>query len=173
MEMSSPRRLGKTAKALQQLEEKMAAGPVGCSAIMLSPSDSVYFVKGIDGVHAVSPHFRVTGGGVIDALNKLSRLRVATLTVAEKGRAYKVGKNRLSLHVWSKDRTVLDTLKETFGGNYYRHGSGFVWMCSKRSILYDIWVAVRPFAESETLSLLEAEYEILYQLGHEAKVHET
>ena len=114
--------------------------------------------------------FKANGGGVADVLTKLSKVIDATLTIAQKGRAYKIGEGRLTVQVWSKDYTMLNTVKEVFGGNYYRHGSGFIWACSKRSQLVAIWEGIWYHVEGNNLASLEEMYELLRQSEHETEV---
>jgi hypothetical protein len=131
----------------------------------------VQVVRTLEGITATNNEkFEAKGGGVADALIRLSKTVDATLTIAQKGRAYKIGENRLTVQVWSKDYTMLNTVKEVFGGNYYRHGSGFIWACSKRSQLMNVWKGVKDHVEGNNLASLEEMYELLRQSEHETEV---
>ena len=168
MENQYGRRLGRTSIVVQKIELHMADAPIGTLIHFVD----VQLVRTLEGITAEDDGgFTAKGGGVADALIRLSKVKDATLTVAQKGRAYKIGEDRLTVQVWSKDYTMLDTVKEVFGGNYYRHGSGFIWACSKRSQLMDVWKGVKPYVEGDNLMLLEEMYEVLRQSEHEAEVH--
>jgi hypothetical protein len=92
-------------------------------------------------------------------MTKLAKMQDAILTIAEQGRAYKVGGSRITLHVWNKDYTQLDALKEVFGGNHYPHGSGSLWICSKRDVLKEIWEAVKDHDSGNRLIELKEWYD--------------
>jgi len=47
-------------------------------------------------------------------------------------------KGRMQIHVFSKSSEELRILEAAFGGNHYRHGSGFVWIISKRKTIQTI-----------------------------------
>lgn len=65
--------------------------------------------------------------------------------VIKLGRAYKNkdGK-RITLHVFSKQAVKLDQVCRLLGGNYYRHGSGFLWIMGNKSQLVKVYQLVRP-----------------------------
>lgn len=168
MENQYGRRLGRTSIVVQKIESHMANAPIGT----LVHFGDVQLIRTLEGITASdSKEFTAKGGGVVDALTRLSKVIDATLTVVQKGRAYKIGEDRLTVQVWSKDYTMLDTVKEVFGGNYYRHGSGFIWACSKRSQLMNMWESVRLHLERDNLTSLEEMYEVLRQPKHETEVH--
>ncbi len=163
MENQYGRRLGKTSIIIQKVEAHMANAPAGT----LVHFGDVVLMRTLEGITATNNEmFKAKGGGVADVLTKLSKTIDATLTVAQKGRAYKIGENRLTVQVWSKDYTMLATVKEVFGGNYYRHGSGFIWACSKRSQLMDMWEGIWYHVKGDNLTLLEEMYE---QVGRSQK----
>ncbi len=154
MENSYVRRLGKTQTAIEEAEVFMAQAKDGT----LVAIGSARLERTIVGVHAYDEEygFEVIAGGVGDALSKLMRVKDALLTVAQRGRAYSVADNRVTVHVWSKDVGVLKNVKEAFGGNYYKHGSGLTWMCSKRSHLEHMWKVVSPhLPPNHRMQLLE------------------
>ena len=151
------RRLGKTVEDLKRVELELAQMPFGT----LINVEDVYLVKKLDGVRAYdrNSNLRTSGGGVVDVMTKLTKMQDAILTIVEQGRAYKVGPLRVTLHVWNKDYTQLDTLKEVFGGNHYPHGSGSLWICSKRDVLTDIWEAVKDHDSGDRLIELKEWYD--------------
>ena len=151
------KRLGKTVEDLKKVELALAQMPLGA----LINVEDVYLVKKLDGIRAYdkNSNLKVSGGGVVDVMTKLSKMQDAILTVAQQGRAYKVGPLRITLHVWSKDYTRLDTLKEVFGGNHYPHGSGSLWICSKRDVLREIWEAVKDLDSGKRLIELKEWYD--------------
>lgn len=150
METKSKRRLGKKARQLTQLEVAFAAADVGYEAVIARQRrPSLTLTKRIDGVVATSESGEVEGASVQDVLNKLSRIEDATNNVARHGRSYNLQNDRIAVHLWSKDASALKVLKEVFGGNYYRHGSGFLWICSKRSQLQKVWEAIQPYLDEE------------------------
>ena len=151
------KRLGRTADDLKWAEITLAQKPLGALIIL----DGVYLVKKLDGIQAYDKvsNLVVSGGGVVDAMTKLTKLEDAVLTIAQQGRAYKVNPSRITLHVWSKDYTRLDSLKEVFGGNYYNHGSGSLWICSKRGVLREIWEAVMDHDTGDRLIELKEWYD--------------
>ena len=151
------KRLGKTVEDLKKVELELAQMPLGGLIIV----DEVYLVKKLDGVRAYdkTSNLKVSGGGVIDVMTKLTKMQDAVLTIAQQGRAYKVNPSRITLHVWNKDYTRLDSLKEVFGGNYYNHGSGSLWICSKRDVLKEIWEAVKDLDSGDRLIELKEWYD--------------
>lgn len=154
MATSYGKRLGKTQTIIEQLEVDMAQARNGTLAAV----GDVELFKNMRGIYAYDIGFDigVQAGGVADALSQITRIKDAVLTVAQKGRAYGVGDTRVTVHVWSKDVAVLKNVKEAFGGNYYRHGSGFTWMCSKQSHLVRVWKLVSPhLPPNHRLELLE------------------
>ncbi len=170
MEKQYGRRLGKTVDMIEQIEVSMSDAPIGTVAII----HDVEIVKRLDGYFAKyikHGDLSALGGGVMDVLTKLSKVRDAAVTVAQKGTAYNVKNGRLAVQVWSKDYTRLDTVKEVFGGNYYRHGSGFVWACSKRADLVAMWKSVRHLVKGDSLAPLEEMYEVLRQSQSKTAVH--
>jgi len=167
MENQYGRRLGKTSILIQKAEAHMANAPIGT----LVHFGDVVLVRTLEGITATdNGKFEAKGGGVADALAKLSKVIDATLTITQKGRAYRIGEDRLTVQIWSKDYTMLDTVKEVFGGNYYRHGSGFIWACSKRSQLMNVWEGVKDHVEGNNLASLEEMYGLLRQSEHETEV---
>ncbi len=151
------KRLGRTADDLNKIELELAQMPIGGLIIV----DDVYLVKKLDGVRAYDRNsiLKVSGGGVVDVMTKLTKMQDAILTIAQQGRAYKVGPTRITLHVWNKDYTRLAVLKEVFGGNYYNHGSGSLWICSKRAVLRDIWEKVTGHDTGDRLIELKEWYD--------------
>lgn len=55
--------------------------------------------------------------------------------VATRGRAYITRKKYVQVHVFTTFYGEVSTLIHTFGGKYYRHGSGFTWMLATRDDL--------------------------------------
>ncbi len=151
------KRLGRTADDLNKVELELAQMSIGGLIVV----DEVYLVKKLDGVHAYdkTSNLKVSGGGVVDVMTKLTKMQDAVLTIAQQGRAYKVTPIRITLHVWDKDYTRLDGLKEVFGGNYYTHGSGSLWICSKRGVLKEIWEAVQDLDTGDRLVELKEWYD--------------
>ncbi len=78
----------------------------------------------------------------------------AQLLISEKGRVYRT-KTGIALRVWHKDVDRLQVLIDVYGGNYYRHQSGFVWVCARRATLRLI---------SEEVGHMEELDELLHQL---------
>ena len=62
----------------------------------------------------------------------------ATRVILTKGRVYIDKGKYIQLRVFAKELVVLDMLTRSFGGNYYPHGSGYVWVVSKLSDLENI-----------------------------------
>lgn len=149
---------GRTQELIKKTEVWFAQASIGTVGIV----DDIHIHKRANGYYAYDGDFDidVMAGGVADALAKIARLKDAILTVADKGRAYKTNNDRVTVHVWSKNVGVLKNVKEAFGGNYYRHGSGLTWMCSRRSDLTYLWKVVSPhLPDNHKLTLLEDEYE--------------
>ncbi len=170
MENQYGRRLGKTVDMLEQIEQEMAEADIGTATVVYDTK----IVKRLDGYFASFiplPDLNVVGGGVVDVLNKLSKLQDATLTVAERGRAYTTKDGRVTVQVWAKDPLKLEAVKEVYGGNHYKHGSGSVWILSKQSALMDMWVKVRHYLVRGNLLILEVAYEVFRQSEHEAPIH--
>jgi len=65
----------------------------------------------------------------------------------ERARAYVLNK-RVQVHVFSKYPSECSLLIHTFGGNKYKHGSGFTWIISKRS---DLVALINLMADKEML----------------------
>ena len=151
------KRLGRTVDDLKWAEITLAQKPLGALIIL----DGVYLVKKLDGIQAYDKvnNLIVTGGGVVDAMTKLAKMQDAVLTIDQQGRAYRVGNSRITLHIWNKDYTRLESLKEVFGGNYYTHGSGSLWICSKRGVLKEIWEAVQDLDTGDRLVELKEWYD--------------
>lgn len=42
------------------------------------------------------------------------------------------------MRVFSKKRADMVVLEEAFGGNYYKHGAGFVWVLGNRERLLEL-----------------------------------
>jgi hypothetical protein len=53
-------------------------------------------------------------------------------------RSYATRPKYPQLVVFSKWKSELDLLVHYYGGNYYRHGSGFIWSVSKHETLITI-----------------------------------
>jgi hypothetical protein len=158
MAISYAQRSGKTFELIEEAEAEFARASVGSVGVV----QGIHIHKRIDGYYAYDGEFDIDikAGGIADALAKLAKLKDAILTVAGKGRAYRANNNRVTVHVWSKDVGVLRNVKEAFGGNYYRHGSGMTWMCSKKSDLTYLWKVVNPhLPDNHKLELLEEAYE--------------
>ncbi len=157
METRSGRRLGKTVDAIEWAELELAQKPVG----WLFAIGDIQLWKALDGIHAFDKenNLEAVGGGIMDVMTKLAKLEDAIITVVQNGNAYRVGPTRITLHVWNKDYTKLDTLKEVFGGNHYPHGSGSLWICSKRDVLMEIWDKVKDHDTDNRLIELEEWYD--------------
>jgi len=68
--------------------------------------------------------------------------------VLERGHAYLYRGKYPQLQVFTTKEIELDVLKRTFGGHSYRHGSGFVWVLSKRVELAAFMQKISPHLPS-------------------------
>lgn len=57
-----------------------------------------------------------------DALGRSARI------VKDKGRVYLSKGKYITLRVFSKARGDVVTLQKVYGGNYYEHGTGYIWV---------------------------------------------
>lgn len=148
MEKLFVQRLGKSAEKLAMTEAYFATAEIGYQAAIVRPEGNYHIVK-------TSRGYQITYQGIVTrAASVTEGIRVATKTIdayntlKEKVRAYPVKNGRIALHVWTKDMGRLDVLKEIVGGNYYRHGSGFLWVCSKRDEIVAIADVIRESLET-------------------------
>jgi hypothetical protein len=155
MENKYTLRLGKQAALVVQAEQAFLVADVGYTMVMArAKGPNFVFTKEIDGVTVKSPAGTFKGANIMDALNKATQVEDATLAVAGRARSYNLKNNRIAVHLWGKDAALLRVLKEVFGGNYYRHGSGYLWICSKRDQLERVWEAVQPHLDEEAKNRL-------------------
>lgn len=156
MEIKSGQRLGKTAQQMQKMEVAMTDGPIGYTIfydrMLLS---MIKFTKTLQGVSAQTEELAVSGGSIMDCLQRLMNMEDAIQTIVVKVRIYALKNGRFTAHVWSKDVAEVKNLVEVFGGNYYRHGSGLAWVCSKRSDLLHIWHVCHDYDYDSRLAPLE------------------
>lgn len=75
--------------------------------------------------------------------------RTAAGIVWERGRAYLYKGKYPQLIVFTTSKTELDDLKQAFGGHSYAHGSGFIWVLSKRKELATLMQKMKPFLPSK------------------------
>ena len=59
-------------------------------------------------------------------------------SIQQKARGYMTKGIYPRIHVFSRTTMELDRLVRKFGGNYYRHGSGFLWVFSGRKAIKDL-----------------------------------
>jgi hypothetical protein len=65
--------------------------------------------------------------------------------IAAHGRSYRSHKGkRVTLQIFTKQVRKLEEVRRLFGGNYYRHLSGFIWAVSKKDVLIQVARAVQP-----------------------------
>ena len=64
-----------------------------------------------------------------EALDKASRI------VTARGKVYVDKRGYIQLQIFSRNITELDLFVRIFSGNYYSHGSEFIWMVSRRTEL--------------------------------------
>lgn len=96
-----------------------------------------------------TPAYEVHAGNLFEAVAKMNAHRDAALAIAERGRAYPLKNGRVTVHLFSKDVGLLKNAKDSFGGNYYRHGSGFTWMASSKRSLDLIFRAIKPLLKEK------------------------
>lgn len=75
-------------------------------------------------------------------------------TVNERGRVYK-SKGYPVLHVFSIQLVDVIHLRDLWGGNYYKHGSGYLWILGKREgqlqVLKDVKLSVGSLSDRLTV----------------------
>jgi hypothetical protein len=59
-------------------------------------------------------------------------------TLQQKGRGYLTSGKYPRIHVFSRSVVELDRLVRRFGGNYYKHRSGFMWVLSGKQVIADL-----------------------------------
>lgn len=69
--------------------------------------------------------------------------------LCEKARAYVYRGKYPQVVVFTKFVTEYNLLISEFGGGRYRHGTGFVWILSKRSKLRELLEKVKPYLPSK------------------------
>jgi hypothetical protein len=55
----------------------------------------------------------------------------AARIIVERARVYPVRGKYRSLRVFSKNMLELELLRDVFGGNWYVHGTGYIWAAGK------------------------------------------
>lgn len=166
MEIKSGKRLGKSAETLAEADAWLAMAHPGERATIAIGDGWITVVKKHNGctisVSEANDRWTIQAANIADGLTQITAKQAAVYTILERGRAYilKDGE-RITLHVWHKDVNVVQNIKEVYGGNYYRHGSGFLYACSSRKILKEIWRSVNPritdFEESRLTLLGDVE----------------
>lgn len=68
--------------------------------------------------------------------------------VLEKGRGYLYRSRYPQVVVFTNSGTELDKLVQAFGGNTYRHGTGHVWILSKKKDILVMIDKIKPFLPS-------------------------
>jgi hypothetical protein len=76
-------------------------------------------------------------------------LREAEEVVLIKGRTYPYHGRYLQIQVFTKWLTEVNLLVQRFGGNYYKHGTGFVWVLANRQKLLQMVDALQEKFPSE------------------------
>jgi hypothetical protein len=162
MEIRLGKRLGRTAEMLAAVETTLAQSITGQASVHIDTKTKVTAVKGLDGITVIvktaDGTWRTKAASLDQGLEHIIKVQDAVATIVERGRTYRTQAGGISLHVWDKNVAVLKNVKEVFGGNYYRHKSGLVWMCSNRRVLKDVWVTTAPYLDNgsrERLALLE------------------
>jgi hypothetical protein len=86
----------------------------------------------------------------------LSPMERAARYVAAYGRSYSSHKGtRVVIQLFTKQAKRLEELRQVFGGNYYRHKAGFMWVTGKKDVLLHVAEAVRPYlADRHRLGVL-------------------
>ena len=59
----------------------------------------------------------------------------AAKVVADRARVYVARTKYISVVIFTTETTTLDLLKRSFGGNSYKHRTGYIWVISKRGDL--------------------------------------
>lgn len=149
MEIKSGRRLGKSAETIAQADAYLATAQPGEGCYIATGEGMITAVKRQYGcavtMVADNDRWTVVGINIEDGVKKVTAKRAAVYTILERGRAYILQDGeRITLHIWHKDVTVVQNIKDVYGGNFYRHGSGFLFACSSRKVLREIWRAVNP-----------------------------
>jgi len=72
-----------------------------------------------------------------------------TRIVIERARAYAYKDKYPQVVVFTKSLVEIDRLKSVFGGNDYVHGTGYIWMLSKRALILEMVEKTKPFFPSE------------------------
>lgn len=83
--------------------------------------------------------------------------RAAELLV-ERGRVYRHGFGRKywAVHFFSRSIPEMRLVKKCFGGNYYRHGVGYLWVISSKEGIRVLLTEVTPYmTEDSQLRKLE------------------
>lgn len=149
MEKLLGRHLGKSEQLINDAEAKMALAEPGFAIVWIGHNNSrTEIVKKVNGCQVTlaenDDRWTVTAANIKEGIDKAVALQMAVGTILERGRCYVLDAERITLHVWHKDINVVENIKTTYGGNYYRHGSGFLYACSNRKILKQMWRAVAP-----------------------------
>lgn len=164
------RRSGKTAEQVALMDAHLAISTPGETFLVTLPHGTLTATRLLNGCGVVLDDdegmIEVEAANLKEALILIFKKRDAIHIVVEKGRAYSTKGGGLSVKVWSKDVGEVKTLKDVFGGNYYRHGSGLYWMCGNRrqlkTLATEVWSSLE---EGHQLGLLEEVFndEVLYQ----------
>lgn len=77
-------------------------------------------------------------------------LERAAQIVVERGRVYVQRKRYIVVTVFSKSITELDGLCRAFGGNYYRHGVGYIWALGRKEDVHRLAELVQPHMREES-----------------------
>ena len=59
-------------------------------------------------------------------------------TLRQKGRGYRIQGKYPRIHVFSRSKLELDRLVREFGGNFYSHGTGWLWVLSGKKIISEL-----------------------------------
>lgn len=149
METKSGRRLGKSSETIAQADAWLAMAQPGQGTYIVTGEGMITAVKRQNGctvtMVANNDRWTVEAANIEDGVKQVTAVRAAVYTILERGRAYRLEDGeRITLHVWHKDVTVVQNIKDIYGGNFYRHGSGFLYACSSRKVLRKIWLAANP-----------------------------
>lgn len=78
-------------------------------------------------------------------------IRTPDAIILKRCRAYIKRKCYLQLVVFTKWPSEIDLLKTAYGGHSYQHGSGFIWVLSKRDEVVGMMKSVLTSLPSDTL----------------------
>ena len=149
METQSARRLGKSAELIANADASLALAQPGERISIATDDGWITVIKKQKGCAVTlvenGDKWTIQAANIKEGIQNVTAMQAAVLTILERGRAYilKDGE-RITLHVWHKDVNVVQNIKDVYGGNYYRHGSGFLYACSNRKILKKMWRSVNP-----------------------------